>query len=375
MLNIDFINSNYLGTHSPGYVIDILRENNFYEYVIGNKSNYTNEKSLTSDTLYDIASLTKTFTATLVFMAYEDGLFDLNDFVFAIDSRFYNLKNVRILDLLCHRVEIWTEGYLGSAKTNAEFYSILFSSYVKSNTRKYIDVHYIILSTLLEKVYSKSYDKIVIEKIKNPLGLNSLSFDPDTINIASTNFEYKENGDVVNDIKLGEIHDTKARIAKKLGIFTGHASIFINGHDLLKFLKSFFDCSLLKKETIKIMLSHDDVNKINYNYLKSIVSENEINVMYKEFIKIKPFFSLPKTYNYMSCRYKNAIFAENDIPMSASPNSITFSGYTGPMFLIDFDRKIIIVVMCNVTNNNILFRKDRKDKTTEIVDKIYQQII
>ena len=69
MLNIDFINSNYLGTHSPGYVIDILRENNFYEYVIGNKSNYTNEKSLTTDTLYDIASLTKTFTATLVFMA------------------------------------------------------------------------------------------------------------------------------------------------------------------------------------------------------------------------------------------------------------------------------------------------------------------
>ena len=81
-------------------------------------------------------------------------------------------------------------------------------------------------------------------------------------NIASNNYEI-QNGTIVNSVVLGLIHDKKARKAKELGITTGHASIFATGKDLFLFFKSFFDCTLLTKETIELMLKHEDRNKYN----------------------------------------------------------------------------------------------------------------
>ena len=58
--------------------------------------------------LYDIASLTKTYTATLIYIAYEENKLNLNDTIFALDNQFINLKEVTVLDLLSHNQELWT---------------------------------------------------------------------------------------------------------------------------------------------------------------------------------------------------------------------------------------------------------------------------
>lgn len=105
------------------------------------------------DSLFDIASLTKTFTAILIHKAVERKLFSLSDFVIDVDSRFVNLKQVTISDLLTHATEIWTDGYLGDVKSKDEFYELLFHSYVKGTQHRYIDVHYMILAVILEKIY------------------------------------------------------------------------------------------------------------------------------------------------------------------------------------------------------------------------------
>ena len=151
-MNFDL--TNYLNTHSPGYVIEIYKNGKSKELVYGNKALIPNKKMTTKDTLYDIASLTKVFTATLIYMAYEEKLININDYVYSIDSNFKNLKSIRIIDLLSHNQDIWTNGYLGNAKDKNEFYKILYSAYVKSNIPTYVDTHYIILSTILEKIYS-----------------------------------------------------------------------------------------------------------------------------------------------------------------------------------------------------------------------------
>ena len=62
--NINF--ENYFAKHSPGYVIEIFNKNERLEYVIGNKATNPKVEATSSDTLYDIASLTKTFTCVLV---------------------------------------------------------------------------------------------------------------------------------------------------------------------------------------------------------------------------------------------------------------------------------------------------------------------
>ena len=142
----------------------------------------------------------------------------------------------------------------------------------------------------------------------------------------------------------------------------------------MEFLKSFFNNILLSQETINLMLNHSDRNTENYQILKNIVTNGDINQMYQSAIKTNLVLKLMKTYNNMGVRYRNNIKDLNDIPSNCSNNSITFSGYTGPSFLVDFDKKIIIVVMCNVMHNTKLNRFERKHITDKIIEDIYNKI-
>lgn len=366
--------TNYLNIHSPGYVIEIFKNNITKEFVYGNKVLIPYKEITTKDTLYDIASLTKVFTATLIYMAYEEKLININNYVYNVDSNFKDLKNIKIIDLLSHNQDIWTNGYLGDAKNKDEFYEILYSAYVKSDVPTYVDTHYIILSTILEKIYHKPFEKICIEKIFKPLNMKHTTFNPQQDNCASNNYEHISDK-IVDDIYPGLIHDTKARIAKNFGIILGHASIFTTGKDLLIFLRTFLNYSLLREETIKLMMQHRDTNKENFDKLKLVFNGNDINEMYEKLLLSNNSATLPRTYNNMGIRYRNMINKMNDVPNKASENSVSFSGYTGPMFTIDFDNKIIVIIMCNVIHNSILNRYERKEKTIEIMNMIFDNLI
>ena len=365
-----------LDTHSPGYIIEIVNGKKQDEIVIGNRQTIPNIKKTNRDTKYDIASLTKLFTSTLIYIAYENKLIDIYNTIYEIDNNFINLKEVRVIDLLSHNIELWTDGYLGDSKTKEEFYKIIYSSRVKSLNPTYVDVHYIILGLLLEKIYNRSLDKLIEKYIINKLNLKNTTFNPSGDNIASCNYEHKNNEEISN-ITLGLIHDSKARIAKEFGITTGHASIFTTGKDLIKFLRTFVfeDEYLLKKETINKMLSHDDRNTSNFNVLKEVVEKKDTNTMYEEALDKGIKLNVSKTYNYCGTRYKNDINKLNDVPIKASDGSIVFSGYTGPAFLIDFDKKIIILIMCNVVHNSYKSRDDRKNMTFSLIEKVYNEII
>lgn len=372
MNNIDF--NKYLEIHSPGYVIETYKDGIVREFVIGNKQILPTIQKTTSNTLYDIASLTKMFTAVLVYMAYEEKLLDLYDYVYDLDSNFVNLKSVKVIDLLSHNQNIWTDGYLGNVETKEDFYKVLYSAYVKSDFPTYVDVHYIILATILENIYKISYRDLCINKIFKPLHLENTTFDPDPKNTASNNYEVTASGDVITNITPGVIHDTKARNAKKLGIATGHAAIFTTASDFMKFIIGIFHYNLLKKETVNLMLQHRDCNLDNYNYLKTIVKEDDINVMYDEALKLNSNLNLI-TINNMGCRYRSVIKKINSIPDMFSDNSITFSGYCGPIFMMDLDKDVIVVVMCNHMHNTHLDRAGRKAMLYKFMDEVLAHLI
>lgn len=371
MINIDL--EKYTTKHSPGYVIEVFNNGTHEEMVLGNSEVVPSIKKTTKDTLYDIASLTKVFTATLVYIAFEERRLDLYIPITSIEPKFTNLVDVRIIDLLSHNQNIWTDGYLGISKNKDDFYRILYTAYVKEKIPTYVDVHYMILGVILEKIYNKPYDELCREKIFKKVGMNNTTFNPCPKDAASCNYEHTENG-TIDYITPGLIHDTKARVAKKFGINLGHASIFTTGLDLYKFLKTFLDCSLLKESTISLMLSHRCDNERNFEVLNELYHGDDINIMYRQLLKDEKELPILYTYNNMSTRYRNNIDELNDVPKSASDNSITFSGYTGPMFTIDFDKKIIIVIMCNVIHNSYLTRKERKQITTEIMNIIFDEI-
>ena len=96
---------------------------------------------------------------------------------------------------------------------------------------------------------------MVQTKIFDRLELESATFDPNPSLCASCNYEKG----IDQGITIVEPHDTKARIARLFGVTTAHASIFINARDMMTFLRSFLDYTLLSKETITLMKRHDDI--------------------------------------------------------------------------------------------------------------------
>ena len=75
-------------------------------------------------TIRTIGTESPVFTAVLVYMSYEEGKIDLNKSIYDIDNNFVNLKDVKVIDLLSHNQNIWTNGYLGSVSSKEEFYDI-----------------------------------------------------------------------------------------------------------------------------------------------------------------------------------------------------------------------------------------------------------
>ena len=284
-----------LGMHSSGYSLAFLANNQNQIHNIGNLS-YNYPGLVNDETLYDIASLSKTFTAILTFIAVQEGVFDLDTKICDIDLAYTNLGHIKIKDLLAHKQEIWTPRHLKEAKSKKQMIDLLIESYVYSQIPQYSDVHYMILGRLLEESYKKDYQDLVFEKIKIPYDLSSLTYSPNTKNLTDTRFEVFPDKSVNKDERIGLPHDPKSRLAYDYGLILSHAGIFINSKDLLKFLQALMEEKIISGDLFNALLDQDDINGLNKERLK----ENKD-------IKIQ---SLSKPYCLMGARLKNDIAEE-----------------------------------------------------------------
>ncbi len=279
------------------------------------------------DFLFDIASLTKTITAILIYQAIEKNLCSLEDKVSKIDKRFLYLQKVTILDLLSHAKEIWTQGYLGTAKSKEEIYDMLFHSYIKNENPKYIDAHYMILGILLETIYQKSYREIVGENIIKPLDLTNTVFEiTEKEKVVSCNYQIIGGEEIQNIDKVP--HDIKAQMAYQYGFTLGHAGIFTTATDFLTILISLVDDKerLLKKSTITKMLAHNNYNIylqkqiLDYAYLYKIPmirtndTANLFENLLSKIVSTDFLTSIIKPYNYAGMRYPVKYKEINPIP-------------------------------------------------------------
>lgn len=349
-----------LGSYSSGYSLAFLANNQNQIHNIG-KLSYDYPSLVNDDTLYDIASLSKTFTAILTFIAVQEGVFDLDTEICNIDPAYTNLGHIKIKDLLAHRQEIWTPKHLKEAKSKDQMIDLLNESYVYSRIPQYSDVHYMILGRLLEESYKKDYQDLIYEKIKTPYNLSSLTYSPSKENLADTRFEVFLDKSVNKDERIGLPHDPKSRLAYDYNLILGHAGMFINSRDLLKFLQAIMEENIIKGDFFKYLLDHDDINGLNKERLKD---DKDIKIQ-----------TLSKPYCLMGARLRNEIEEENEIPAKASDKTVYFSGYTGPAYLIDFEKQIIIVLMSNLTHHNTYMRLERKKMANYMIKEVYEYLI
>ena len=110
------------------------------------------ERPLVPDSLYDLASLTKLFTAVAAQCLVQAGKLSLDEYAGVIDPRFVHLKQVTVFDILSFRVSLQSPGRIDDAPTREEGLRRLFAVSVCPTpaVRVYSDINAMVIKYMIE---------------------------------------------------------------------------------------------------------------------------------------------------------------------------------------------------------------------------------
>lgn len=193
-----------------------------------------------TDTLYDLASISKIFTATAVMQQIEQGRLGLDDLVAEHLPRFAeNGKGeVTVQHLLTHVgglpafINLYSE--LPDIPSRLDAVLTVAPENPPGTEYVYSDLGLITLGQIVEKLSGQSLDEYVREHITAPLGMDETMYNPPAElqdRVAAT--EYVDHyGYLVH----GHVHDENAY---SLGGVAGHAGVFSTARDLAVFAQMF----------------------------------------------------------------------------------------------------------------------------------------
>ncbi|MBR5604636.1 MAG: serine hydrolase, partial [Bacteroidales bacterium] len=253
----------------PGCQIMALKDGKIiYDKNYG-KYTYEGEQVVHSESVYDIASLTKLFATSFALMKlYDDGKIDLNStlgdyFPFLNQS---DKGEIKLIEFLAHQSGMtpWIPIYKITCKDNRpdmkyyrevideehtvrvaqnlyiseDFRNLIYDTIMKSELKekkyKYSDLGFYFVPEIVEAITNQSFESYLDENFFEPLNLNHISFKPlnkfDVANIVPTEYDKYFR----NQLILGDVHDQTAAL---MGGVSGHAGLFSNARDLAVMLQ------------------------------------------------------------------------------------------------------------------------------------------
>ncbi len=245
----------------PGAVLLIHHRKQVLHEAYGYASLVPQQTSMTQDTLFDLASLTKVVATTNAVMCLiADRQISLNDPVsrFIPDFLSQDKQGITLFHLLTHSSGLpdWQPFYREVSRLTQEqsgvrnivgsksvLYELIHQEplvYPIGSKSLYSDLGFILLGEIIEKVVQKSLDEFCKERIFTSLKMKDTFFLPlytehqmqiiKTRRIAAT-----ENCPWRGRVLCGEVHDENAHA---MGGVAGHAGLFSTAQDLYTFLKA-----------------------------------------------------------------------------------------------------------------------------------------
>ena len=201
----------------------------------------------TLDTVFDMASLTKTFTATMLLQCAEEGLLHLNQ---EVRQHIPEAEHAPIGPVGLHYLATHTSGLpawkaVYKHENGDPLAQILATPLAAPTGTKYTysDLGYITLGYILERVTKTPLATLVQERIMRPLGMTHSGYRPSTELhplIAATSrgeIDVTVGGERLTDKRyIGDVHDPNAY---GMDGVAGHAGIFSNAPDMFRFILSF----------------------------------------------------------------------------------------------------------------------------------------
>ncbi|MFF7329034.1 serine hydrolase domain-containing protein [Streptomyces sp. NPDC090306] len=189
-------------------------------------------------TPFDLASLTKLFTAVAAVQQIERGTLGIDARVGAYLPEFRGAArhDVSVRQLLTHTSGMRPELPLYDCKDDAARLAMLQSEVPSGPPDKYVysDVNMLLLQHVLERVTGRTLDVLVQEGITRPLGMAGTRFGP-CPGAAATEDQRRPWAKADRGMLRGVVHDENAWA---LGGVAGHAGLFSTGRDLAVFCRT-----------------------------------------------------------------------------------------------------------------------------------------
>jgi len=273
------------------------------------------------DTIFDLASMTKLFTAIAAVQLIEAHRLDLNAPVaryipaFAANGK----GDITILNLLTHTSGLPADPSpsLCTYPTHDEQWAAVYAvaPFAPPNTAYlYSDMNMMTLGKVIETITGQTLDEVVAQHIAGPLGLHDTMFNPPASlqpRIAAEEYQPWTGRGIV----WGTVHDENAYC---VGGVSGHAGLFSTTHDLA-------------------VLSQTLLNGGRYGQSR-IVSEDSVRLLFTNYNQAFPGDSHGLGFELDQRWYSDAL----DSPVTAG-----HTGYTGTSIVIDPLSHSFVILLTN----------------------------
>lgn len=211
--------------------------------------NGSEKKPLTAETKYRIASITKMFTAVMIFQLAEEKKLRLADTLDKFFPQIPNAARITIGQILTHRSgihDIEADGSFGKQpRTREEVVARIAQGqpdFEPDAMHRYSNAGYILLGYIVEKAGGKPYQEALKERITSKIGLK------DTY-AGAGNMDPSKN-EALSYIYIG---GWKEAAELEFSVVAGAGSILSTPTDMTKFIQALYDLKLVSQDNLKQM--------------------------------------------------------------------------------------------------------------------------
>ncbi len=221
----------------PGCVVVVGRHDEvLLERAYGSRALLPERTPMTSETVFDLASLTKPIaTATSVMILVDRGKIDLDARASAYVPELAKLPPFTVRQLLLHTSGLPAATPLSYWSTErAEVLRHIAALTLKAlpgEKFNYSDVGFFVLQEIIQRVSGRELSAFAAEEVFAPLGMKETGFlPPPELRTRAAPTEERDGG-----FMIGEVHDPRAFA---LGGVAGHAGVFSTARDLSRYARA-----------------------------------------------------------------------------------------------------------------------------------------
>jgi len=352
LINIDMVMQRAIDDSVfPGGAVGVMRNGALVWKQEYGYHDYKKTKTVASNTVYDLASLTKVMaTTTSIMKLVGDGKLDINDPLSKYVSEFNTSEKqeITLRHLLLH-----TSGlpafriYVDKLKSRDEIVEAVRNEPLINEPGKeyvYSDLGFILLAEIVYEVTGKHVDEFATDEIYTKLDMYDTLFNPYKLGskfsgrIPPTEIDTVYNRGTVLEVA----HDERAYFMDGVA---GHAGLFSSVKDMSKYA---------------FMLLNDG------NYGGENVIKKEV---------VAKFTSLQSSINVRGLGFDRKSEGFSSAGQLTSPNTFGHLGFTGTSLWIDPDEDIAIILLTNRTYPSRSYGSNISRIRAEIADNVMKGII